>query len=55
MKKYIIPNINIKHFGCAVTATVSGIEPQNYVTGLNGIENKSQVNIDDMRRVSIIL
>lgn len=55
MKNYIIPNINIEYFCCAVMTAVSGAEPQNYVTGLNGIENKSQVNIDDMRKVSIIL
>ncbi|MGN0180917.1 MAG: hypothetical protein ACI4DP_00650 [Candidatus Ornithomonoglobus sp.] len=50
MKAYIAPKMNINMFSAIDIVTTSG-EPDNYVTALETVANKQQVNLADLKKV----
>lgn len=51
MKKYTTPTITMSRFSNESIVTTSGIENNGYVEGIKDVENKSQVQLSNMKKV----
>lgn len=54
MNKYVKPEINISVFDCEISASLSVVNPPDYVPGLDGMsdESKKSLNFNELREVT---
>ena len=57
MKKYTNPIINISMFYDVMETITSGVAPNGYVTGLQGVpdDKRRQVDFNNMQTVKVVL